>query len=56
MTVSRWDVTLAVTIGRVELWPRVGGRSLFWYDDPDPAMPPVLEHYRISSGIRSIPS
>ncbi|MGN6131232.1 MAG: hypothetical protein ACTHOK_12920 [Nocardioidaceae bacterium] len=43
-----------VALGRVEWWPSVGGRSFLWYDDPDPARAPVLEHYRISSTIASI--
>ena len=43
-----------VTLTRVEWWPAVCGRSFLWYDDPDPARAPVLEHYRISSTIAAI--
>ena len=44
----------SVVLTRVEWWPAVGARSFLWYDDPDPARAPVLEHYRISSAIASI--
>ena len=39
-------------ITRVERWPAVGDRSIVWFDDPE--FPNVMEHYRVSSAIRSI--
>jgi hypothetical protein len=41
-----------VALTRVEVWPRVGGRMLVWFDDPD--APDLLEHFRLCSRIRAI--
>ncbi|WP_460966693.1 hypothetical protein [Pedococcus soli] len=40
-----------VAITAVDLWPRVGGRSLVWFDDPQD---PTQEQWRLCSAIRSI--
>ncbi|WP_150461066.1 hypothetical protein [Nesterenkonia ebinurensis] len=39
-------------ITRVVQWPQVGGRSWIWYDDPE--LHHAIEHYRVSSEVRSI--
>lgn len=36
----------------VERWPKAGGRSWNWYDDPE--LPRASEHFRISSEVHSI--
>lgn len=40
-----------VRIGRVAVYPRVGGRFLVYYDDP---CDEALEQYRLSGTVRSI--
>lgn len=47
----RFDGT-PMKITRVVQWPKVGDQSAILYDDPD--VPDALEHYRISSQIKSI--
>jgi hypothetical protein len=42
----------AVALTRVEVWPRVGGRMLVWFDDPH--VPDLVEHFRVCSRIRQI--
>ena len=41
-----------VKLTRVEIWPKVGFRSMLFYDDPDD--PQHVEQWRISSRIESI--
>lgn len=42
----------AMPITGVEAWPEVGKSFVVWYDDPED--PDLMEHYRISSTVRSI--
>lgn len=41
-----------VVFTRIELWPKVGGQMLIWFDYP--VHPELIEHYRACSRIRSI--
>jgi hypothetical protein len=41
-----------VGYSRIQIWPRIGGRMMIWFDDP--ARPVTREHYRVSSRIRAI--
>jgi hypothetical protein len=41
-----------VPFTRIQVWPRLGGRMLVWFDDP--AIPGLVEHFRVSSRISRI--
>jgi hypothetical protein len=46
-----WDGR-AVHLARVSAWPKVGDKSLIWFDDP--SMPDALEQWRRSSTVLRI--
>lgn len=41
-----------LALNRIGVWPQVGGRMLIWCDDPE--IPDLIEHFRVTSPIRSI--